>query len=671
MSLMDKQNIYLLWLFFLLPCGVMAESTEQLHKRLEKAREEEKSRLYHDLAEAYYYQDSLEQSAAYYLQAAENELKKENPDYQLVCESFGNAGYVFNQLDRYQDAVIYSKRCYDYAVTGNIPREMSASLVNKGIAWFNLGDYEKSASCYLEAIEIDKSSNDTLGLSVNYNNLGKVFEIWEDYSQALDYYQKSLELSELQNDSLRIAVRLSSVGMAYRGMKGYEKALAYLNRSVSIDSALGLDNRLAIRYSNIGSVYQDTEEYQKAAEYYNQAIAIFRVNRNMRSLAITLNQQGNLYLVTGEYKKAFSPLNESLQIAQETENLQLVMKNNGDLAKAYERTGDYQNALVVIQQYYQLKDSLFNEASKKALEELRIINELDKSEAEIELLKQERELQDFMLRRARFEKAGILAFGLTALVFLVIISRLYRQKSRVTTDLQTLNAAKDKFFTIISHDMKNPVSAFRNISGGLLNALPGLNREDIKTYMVELQKSAEQLNELLQNLLHWAQSQANINRNHHNEIDPAGVIQKALEQHHFFIRQKDINVKTSIDGQGKLIADKNLVLTVLRNLLSNAVRYSGEGSEISVSYRANGSHEAIFSVSDTGPGMSENEIQKLFRIDIDPKTIGSDAVIEKGKGSGLGLILCHELLQKAGGKIWVNSSQNKGSTFSFSLPVTR
>lgn len=671
MSLMDKQYTYLIWLFFLLPYEVMAESIEQLHKRLEQARGEEKSRLYHDLAEAYYYQDSLVQSAAYYLHAAEQELKKEDPDYQLVCESFGNAGYVSNQLDRYQEALKYSKLCYDYAVIGNIPREMSASLVNKGVAWFNLGDYEKSASAYLEAIEIDKKGKDTFGLSVNYNNLGKVFEIWEDYSQALDYYRRSLELSELQNDSLRIAIRLSSVGMAYRGMKDYEKALAYLNRSVSIDSVLGLDNRLAIRYSNIGSVYQDTEEFRKAADYYNQAIAIFRANSNLRSLAITLNQQGNLYLATGDYDKAFAPLNESLQIAQETENLQLVMKNSGDLARAYEQTGDYQNALMVMQQYYQLKDSLFNEASKKALEELRIINELDKSEAEIELLKQERELQNFMLRRARLEKAGILAFGLTALIFLVIISRLYRQKSRVTNDLQNLNAAKDKFFTIISHDMKNPVSAFRNISGGLLTALPALNKEDIKPYMVELQKSAEQLNELLQNLLHWAQSQANINRNHQNEIDPAGVIQKALEQHHFFIRQKGITVKTSIDGQGKLVADKNLVLTVLRNLLSNAVRYSDEGSEISVSYRANGTQEAIFSVSDTGPGMSENEIQKLFRIDIDPKTIGSDAVIEKGKGSGLGLILCHELLQKAGGKIWVNSSQNKGSTFSFSLPVIR
>jgi len=671
MSLMDKQYTYLIWLFFLLPYEVMAESIEQLHKRLEQAREEEKSRLYHDLAEAYYYQDSLVQSAAYYLHAAEQELKKEDPDYQLVCESFGNAGYVSNQLDRYQEALKYSKLCYDYAVIGNIPREMSASLVNKGVAWFNLGDYEKSASAYLEAIEIDKKGKDTFGLSVNYNNLGKVFEIWEDYSQALDYYRRSLELSELQNDSLRIAIRLSSVGMAYRGMKDYEKALAYLNRSVSIESALGLDNRLAIRYSNIGSVYQDTEEFRKAADYYNQAIAIFRANSNLRSLAITLNQQGNLYLATGDYDNAFDPLNESLQIAQETENLQLVMKNNGDLARAYEQTGDYQNALMVMQQYYQLKDSLFNEASKKALEELRIINELDKSEVEIELLKQERELQNFMLRRARFEKAGILAFGLIALVFLVIISRLYRQKSRVTNDLQNLNAAKDKFFTIISHDMKNPVSAFRNISVGLLNALPGLNKEEIKPYIVELQKSAGQLNELLQNLLHWAQSQANIHRSHHQEINPEEMVQKALESHQSFIQQKNINVRTSVGATEKLTADNNLVLTVLRNLISNAVRYSDEGSEISVSYRANGTQEAIFRVSDTGPGMSENEIQKLFRIDIDPKTIGSDAVIEKGKGSGLGLILCHELLQKAGGKIWVTSSPNKGSTFSFSLPVIR
>ncbi len=665
---MQKVNLYLFWIFSMFFNTVTADDMNHLYKRLEQAKENEKSSIFYEIADAYYHQDSLDRAVAYYFLTAEHELKKENPDYQMVCESFGNAGYVFNRLDRYQEALKYSQQCYEYAVINDIPREKSASLVNKGVAWFNLGDYEKSSSCYLEAIEIDKSNQDTFGLSVNYNNLGKVFEIWEDYSQALEYYQKSLDLSLLQNDSMRIAIRLSSIGMAYRGLNDYDKALAYLNQAVSIDSALGLNSRLAIRYSNIGSIYQDIGEYQKAAKFYNQAIVIFRESGNLRSLAITLNQQGNLYLITGEYKQAFYPLSESLQIAQKTENLQLEMKNKGDLSKVYEQSGDYENALKIIQQYYLLKDSLFNEESKKNLEELKIANELDKSAAEIELLKQEREIQDYMLRRSRYEKIGILAFGLTALLFLLLISKLYQQKSKLTTQLQTTNTAKDKFFTIISHDMKNPVTAFRNISSGLLKALPELNKDDIKPYIVDLQKSADQLNNLLQNLLQWAQSQANLYRTDHLEVNPEEVIQIALDAHQSFIQQKNLGVKILMNNPESLVTEKNLVLTVLRNLISNAVRYSDPGGEISVAFRKNNNHEVVFSVSDSGPGLSEQEIKKLFRIDVDPKSIGNTRVIEKGKGSGLGLILCHELLQKAGGKIWIHSEPEKGSTFSFSLP---
>jgi signal transduction histidine kinase len=665
-----KLNLTCYFIFiFLFPLALYAGKIDSTRHLIKVAGENEKSRLMHNMADLYFEADSLVQASEYYILAAELELRKENPDYMLVCESYGNAGYVFNQLDRYREAILYSQKCNEYAIKSKIPREESASLVNMGVSWFNLGDYEKSANMYLKAIDIDTQNRDTFGLSINYNNLGKIFEVWENYHQALDYYIKSLEMSILSNDSVRMAIRLSSVGMAYRGLKDYENALNYLNQALAIDKALGVETRLGTRFSNLGVIYQDMEENDMAQLYYNQAIELFRKTNSMRSLAIALNQLGNLYMLTNDNINAISALSESLEISETTQNLQLTMKNRGDLAALYENKGEFQRALTLLKQYHTLKDSIFNQKSLRSIEELKIKNEIDKSESEIILLKQEREIQDKLLNQARFEKISFLIFGLVAFGLLLIISRLYHQKIKITAELQNLNVSKDKFFAIISHDLKNPVSAFRNVSTGLLNALPKLSQGEIQSYVAELQNSAIHLNELLQNLLFWARSQTDMYRSRPHIVNTKNLIQKALESQHTSIHQKGLNVIVDLDGHPLLNIDENMVSTVLRNLISNAVRYSNPKGKIKISLTAMGNKQAVFHVADNGPGIEKSDIDKLFRIDVDAKTIGNDEIIKKGKGSGLGLILCQELLQKSGGKIWVSSEPEKGSTFSFTIPL--
>jgi signal transduction histidine kinase len=601
--------------------------------------------------------------------AAELELRKVQPEYQLICESYGNAGYIFNNLDRYREAILYSQKCHDYALMAGISREQSASLVNMGVAWFNLGDYERSTNLYLKAIDIDSQYGDTLGLSINYNNLGKVFELWENYPQALEYYLKSLELSQLANDSVRMAIRLSSVGMAYRGLNDYDTALWYLKEALSIDEALGSEQRIGIRYSNLGVVNQDLGELEVALNYFNQAIDLFRKTNNLRSQAISLNQLGNLYMLRGDDTMAIDALSESLEKSEITGNLQLAMKNQGDLSLLYERQGNYPEALKLFKEYYALKDSIFNQKSTRAIEELKIKNEIYKSEAEIELLKQERELQDQLLMKARFERISFLIFGMITFFLLLWILRLYHQRTKITTELQNLNASKDKFFAIITHDMKNPVSAFRNVSTGLLKAFPKLNHDEIQSYLAELQESAKHLNDLLHNLLFWARSQTNMYKAMPSLVNPETLINNALESQQTSIQLKKLKTNVDIEGNHELNIDENVVLTVLRNLISNAVRYSDDGGEINISLSTGSNSHALFQVTDNGPGVDEADIDRLFRIDVDAKTIGNEAVMRKGKGSGLGLILCHELLQKNGGRIWVESEPGKGSTFSFTVTV--
>jgi len=129
-------------------------------------------------------------------------------------------------------------------------------------------------------------------------------------------------------------------------------------------------------------------------------------------------------------------------------------------------------------------------------------------------------------------------------------------------------------------------------------------------------------------------------------------------------------LETDLDGKPDVYVDRNLILTVLRNILSNAVRYSDPGGKIVIGFSQGIDHESVFQITDYGPGMSEEDKEKLFRIDVDPKKIGNSEVLRRGKGSGLGLILSKELVQSMNGRIWVDSAPMKGSTFYVSVPGT-
>jgi signal transduction histidine kinase len=340
------------------------------------------------------------------------------------------------------------------------------------------------------------------------------------------------------------------------------------------------------------------------------------------------------------------------------------MKNHHDLSTIYELTGNYQDALINHKIYSQLKDSIFTDQSRQTLQEIETKYEIAQTEAEIALLTREKEAQMLKLQRSQLQMIFFLAASAMLVVLVFILISRYRIKQHANRQLQLLNATKDRFFTIIAHDLKNPLIAFRNITLGLKNALPQLQPQEISCYMDEIHRSADQLNELLANLLQWSRSQTGLIKQCKRNILVKDLVDTVLQSLDAEIRQKGITISTMTEPSDQIFADENMVSAVLRNIVSNAVRFSDNNKEITIQTNRE-NHTIYFHVEDQGPGLTENEIQKLFRIDADTKSIGAAAK----KGTGLGLILCKELLDKEGGKIWVRSVKGKGSTFSFTIPA--
>ncbi len=231
------------------------------------------------------------------------------------------------------------------------------------------------------------------------------------------------------------------------------------------------------------------------------------------------------------------------------------------------------------------------------------------------------------------------------------------------TSLNELNATKDLFFSIIAHDLKNPLGAFKQSTEVLFKEFDYMDTDEIKIYLEELYNSSEQVFELLENLLTWSRSQRGKIAYHPIEIPLKFIVDNNINLLKLIAEKKNIKLSGNISSDIFVKADANMLTTVIRNLLSNAIKFTKENGEV----RVDGNHKnGMYQISiiDNGVGISAENIEKLFRVDTHFTTVGTT----NEQGTGLGLIICKEFIEKHEGEIWVESELGKGASFCFTVP---
>jgi signal transduction histidine kinase len=248
---------------------------------------------------------------------------------------------------------------------------------------------------------------------------------------------------------------------------------------------------------------------------------------------------------------------------------------------------------------------------------------------------------------------------------------------RQNEQLKKLNATKDKFFSIIAHDLRNPFNSILGFSHMLMKQTQQMDKEKIVQIAQIIHQSSQMAVDLVMNLIEWSLSQSGRIEFHPEKVQVAEIMNEMEPVMAPAAKQKKIQIHNVVPPDLTAFADKQLIGTVLRNLLSNAIKFTPPGGEVTVSALEQNNH-IIISVADTGIGIPEGRRDKLFRIDESFSTEGTG----KEKGTGLGLILCREFVEKHGGKIWVESKVPQtvshhlssediisgGSIFSFSIP---
>jgi signal transduction histidine kinase len=232
-------------------------------------------------------------------------------------------------------------------------------------------------------------------------------------------------------------------------------------------------------------------------------------------------------------------------------------------------------------------------------------------------------------------------------------------------ELVKLDAEKDKFFSIIAHDLRSPFNSFLGLTQIMAEDLPSLTMAQIQEIAVKMSNSATNLYRLLENLLEWSQMKNGAFTFTPEVILLSLMVDGCIDLIQESAKHKNIEITNDIAVGVEVFADRNMIQTIIRNLVSNALKFTHKGGKISLSAISSNRHSIEISIKDTGIGMSRDLIDNLFRIDFKTNRLGT----EDEPSTGLGLLLCKEFVEKQGGKIWVKSEVGQGSTFSFSIPM--
>jgi PAS domain S-box-containing protein len=247
--------------------------------------------------------------------------------------------------------------------------------------------------------------------------------------------------------------------------------------------------------------------------------------------------------------------------------------------------------------------------------------------------------------------------------FIAIIKDITEMK-KIQLELRELNTSKDKFFTIIAHDLRSPFNSLLGLTEYAASENNEMTAEEMKAFSMNISKSAKTIYNLLENLLQWSRIHTGKIDYYPDYFDLNEIVNKMVSIYNNNLESKNISLKVDCTPDVKVYADSNMVETILRNLISNAIKFTNKGGEIKITSESVDKFIKL-SVSDNGIGIDENILPKLFKID---ENISSKGTYNE-TGSGLGLILCKEFIEMNKGKLTVTSKRGAGSTFSFTLPI--
>lgn len=546
-----------------------------------------------------------------------------------------------------------------------------------GLAYMIAGRFTIAADYHINALNLSKENKDKMNLATAYNYLGILSYIQKKYDKALDYCQQALVLTISIEDKEGISLAYEHLGYVYAAKNDYKKAIDYNYKALELRNELGDVVEASAIYHNLGIFYRAIGKLQDALDSIEKGVALKEKYDDKKGFGSLYSDLGSIYIQMNRFELGMKYFLESLKIREEINDLRGTVAVLKKIIGAYESKKDYKNALEYYKELYSASDSLNNLNNHDLEKELQYKIETAGKQKQLDLLKENYSLEQtkrtylvlVIVLISILLVAGFIGYLVQRNAHKNVIKKndlITEQKEaleKLNNELTELNTVKDKVFSIIAHDLRTPFTALLGFSEVIKTELNNLTREELKKFIDSIYFSSHNLYELLENLLQWSR----INRNAFNlspeQFDINEELEKVLRVLKENAELKGITLIDELQKSQLIYSDRHAINLVLRNLISNAIKFTKPGGKIKIDSKpANGIVE--INISDTGIGIPETKLNNIFT-----NNVRSTNGTENETGTGLGLILCKEMIEKSGGTIWVKSEAGKGSKFTFTQPT--
>jgi signal transduction histidine kinase len=568
-------------------------------------------------------------------------------------------------------AIQYGISALQLSLKAGWRKGIAISNTNLGICYWVEANYPTSINHFQKSLLCYQDLKDLNGISSAYNHLGLLHVEINNYNKAFVYFFKAYKINQITKDKVAIGYNLSSIAKAFYKIKNHEKAIDYYIKSTLVYRLLWDKNGEGDSYNKIAKIYEDQQQYNKAILYYQKALTLFDDRAKYFLTDSYLGIGRSYYNLTLDPKNnkaknlnlSLLYLNKALKIFTEWKTFDKINECHEVLHKAYKDSGNYKLALEHFEKYIEIKENILSYKNEFKLGELR-------NKKEIELSNKQIEIQNLKIKSdsRKLYLLVIVTFSIALLLFLFL--KLYISKRKTNNilleknrEISNISKQKDRFFSIIAHDLKGPFAGFLGLTELLAEELDNMEKEEIQFAAINMRNSAYSLSGLLDNLLEWSRMEQRLLPFFPKKYNLSKIVKECTVTQKEAINKKDIQVETIIDESIEIYADHHILQSVIRNILSNAVKFTPRGGSIKIQCKENDAN-TIISITDTGIGMDAKMIENIFKLDVKNNRKGT----EDEPSSGLGLILCKEFIEKHGGKIWIESVVNKGSVFYFCFP---
>lgn len=614
-------------------------------------------------------------------------------DIEKSAKQATNMAHMLTHLQQIPEAINTLKKFIELTREANNQILLAKLLTETANTEKKINNYVQALKHTNEALLIYDQTDNIKDRALTLNVTGIIHLRLKQFHHARDYFTQTLNLPIEKVRSKDRASALRELSFLLLLSKEYDKALIHANEALSIYQDSKDINGMSTANRRIGQIYFAQKKYDLALKAHEKSYIQAKESHYKWAEAKALRFIGEILIIT-DLDRSIETLKKGLKIAEENSAKDVQVECYAMLAIAESKRDNFKSAYDYSELKYTLALAINTEEANKAASQMKMMRDADRREAEIESLRKQANIDELKIIKNNTELEVLmqnkeisklrnktsryirLALGLAIIILLGIIFLLFVRsrneiKNRIildekNTNLNELNDHKDRFFTIIAHDLRGPISAVASLSELMKEELDNLDKQAIRTYTESIHETAKTTFSLLEELLAWAIVQIR-----HADPAPSICSSKEIIQHVFatltpIAENKHIKLTLESHDEHILYADKNMIITVIRNIISNGIKFTPENGEIKVITRKT-LNAIIIAISDSGIGMSKDVSDNLFNINKNHPTLGTGGE----KGHGLGLAISRDILEKNHGSIEVTSQIGLGSTFTITLPVDK